>query len=223
MPLIELPPGVRLLLASASPRRSELLRSVGLEFDIVPADIDESTQPGEQPAEYVERLSAEKARAIAQRVGRDVVVVAADTTVDIDGQVLEKPIDDTDAHRMLRLLSGRTHLVHTGVTVSWFPETRSPGTTRSFPETGSPGTTTRVVETAVRFVDLTDSAIDWYLSTGEHAGKAGAYGIQGAAGAFVERIDGSVTNVIGLPLAETLAMIRATFAAPPRNVRTKWS
>ena len=140
------------------------------------------------------RLSREKAAAVAERIAGEVLIVAADTTVDIDGRILEKPLDDDDARRMLRSLSGRTHLVHTGVTVS------------RRPATGSPRTETQVVETAVRFVDLTDHAIEWYLETGEHVDKAGAYGIQGAAGAFVERIDGSITNVIGLPLAETLAM-----------------
>ncbi len=198
--MIELPDGLRLVLASASPRRSELLRSVGLEFDVVPADIDESTHPGEAPAAYVARLSAEKARAVADRLDTAAIVVAADTTVDVDGQILEKPVDDADACRMLRLLSGRTHLVHTGVTTLSFGVGSG--------KTGLPSTV--VVETAVQFVELTDSAIEWYLATGEHAGKAGAYGIQAAAGAFVERIDGSVTNVIGLPLAETLALIRAT-------------
>jgi septum formation protein len=187
--------GRRLVLASASPRRSELLRSVGLEFDVLPADIDESTRPGESPFDYVGRLSREKAATVAAHVDADAVVVAADTTVDVDGRILEKPLDDADARRMLSLLSGRTHLVHTGVTVSWFPETRAPATRTS------------VVETAVRFVELTERTIDWYLATGEHVGKAGAYGIQGAAGAFVERIDGSVSNVIGLPLAETLALL----------------
>ena len=188
--------GRRLVLASASPRRSELLGSAGLDFDVVSADIDESVRDGETPSEYVARLSLEKAAAIAERIDAQAVIVAADTTVDVDGFILEKPLDDDDARRMLRLLSGREHLVHTGVTVSWFPETRARGTS------------TCVVETAVRFVELTDPAIDWYLSTGEHTGKAGAYGIQGAAGAFVERVDGSVTNVIGLPLAQTLAMLR---------------
>jgi septum formation protein len=196
--LLELPLGARLVLASASPRRSELLHSAGLQFDIVPADIDESTLPGEAPTDYVARLSNEKAHVVAERLGGGSIVIAADTTVDVDGRILEKPIDEPDARRMLRLLSGRTHLVHTGVTVSWSPET------------WAGGTTTCVVETAVRFVALTDRAIDWYLATGEHAGKAGAYGIQGAAGAFVDRIDGSVTNVIGLPLAETLALLAAT-------------
>ena len=161
----------------------------------MPADIDESVGPDESPADYVARLSREKAAAIAGRVDGEVIIVAADTTVDVSGQILEKPVGDADARRMLRLLSGRAHLVHTGVTVA------------RFPETGSEGTETCVVETSVTFVELSERAIDWYLSTGEHVGKAGAYGIQGAAGAFVERIDGSVTNVIGLPLAETLAML----------------
>ncbi len=193
------------MLASASPRRSELLRSVGLDFEVTPADIDESSHPGETPSDYVARLSQEKAAAVAERTVDDPVIVAADTTVDVDGRILEKPVDDDDARRMLRLLSGRTHLVHTGVTVSWLPEPRVSGA----------ATQTCVVETAVRFVELTDRSIDWYLSTGEHLGKAGAYGVQGAAGAFVERIDGSVTNVIGLPLAQTLDLIRSVTAGPP--------
>jgi septum formation protein len=194
--------GRRLVLASASPRRSELLRSVGLEFDVMPADIDESVRSGESPSEYVARLSCEKAAAVGARIDAAAIVVAADTTVDVDRQILEKPVDDDDARRMLRLLSGREHLVHTAVTVSRFPETRSPGTQ------------TCVVETAVRFIEITERAIDWYLSTGEHVGKAGAYGVQGAAGAFVERVDGSVTNVIGLPLAQALDLIRAVMAGP---------
>jgi septum formation protein len=189
--------GRLLVLASASPRRSELLRSVGLEFDVVPADIDESVRPGETPSGYVARLSREKAAAVGERLDGAAVIVAADTTVDVDRRILEKPVDDDDARQMLRLLSGRTHLVHTGVTTLSF----GVGSGR----TGS--SMTAVVETAVRFVELTDRAIDWYLSTGEHVGKAGAYGIQGAAAALVERVDGSVTNVIGLPLAETLAML----------------
>lgn len=194
--------GRRLVLASASPRRSELLRSAGLTFDVVPADIDEIVRPGETPTTYVARLSEEKATAVAGRLRGDAIVLAADTTVDVDGHILEKPVDDDDARRMLRLLSGRTHQVHTGVTVAWFPEPGSRGTTI-------------VVETAVTFSELSEAAIDWYLSTGEHVGKAGAYGIQGVAGAFVERLDGSVTNVIGLPLAETLAQL----AAAIRNMR----
>ena len=198
MTLTGLPPGVRLVLASASPRRAELLGSVGLEFDVLPADIDESVHPGEAPSDYVARLSAEKARTVVDRLGTDRMVVAADTTVDVDGQILEKPVDQDDARRMLQLLSGRAHLVHTGVTVSWFPQTR-----------GTTSVRTLVVETAVEFAELGTDAIDWYIATGEPFGKAGGYAIQGAGGALVRRVDGSVSNVIGLPLAETLALIRA--------------
>ncbi len=192
--MIELPIGTRLVLASASPRRSELLRSVGLEFDVVPADIDESVRPGESPADYVARLSAEKACVVADRVGTGPIVVAADTTVDVDGLILEKPADDADARRMLALLSGRTHLVHTGVTVVGSP-------------TPSLIPATIVVETAVDFVEMTPAMADWYVGTGEPFDKAGGYAIQGAGGALVRRLDGSVTNVIGLPLAETLELI----------------
>ena len=193
--MIDLPDGVRLVLASASPRRSELLGSVGLMFDVVPAGIDESVRPGEPPADYVARLSREKADVVADLVGPGSLIVGADTTVDIDAQILEKPVDVEDARRMLRLLSGSTHLVHTGVSVQFtaVPARRE----------------TLVVETAVQFVGLTDSMIDWYVGTGEPFGKAGGYAIQGAGGALVRRVDGSVTNVIGLPLAETLALIHA--------------
>ena len=196
--MIEFPDGVRLVLASASPRRSDLLGSVGLDFDVIPADIDETVADGESPLEYVARLSREKAATVVEMMPTGSIVVAADTTVDVDGQILEKPTDDADARRMLRLLSGRAHLVHTGVTVVG-PGGDGAGEDRR----------TVVVETAVTVVELGDAEIDWYLATGEHVGKAGAYGIQGAAGVFVERIDGSVTNVIGLPLAETVAMLRS--------------
>jgi len=189
--MIDLPIGVRLVLASASPRRSQLLASVGLDFDVVPAHIDESVLPGETPGDYVARLSQEKAAAVAGRVGAKSWIVAADTTVDIDGRILEKPVDGADARRMLRLLSGRVHLVHTGLTVR-----------------SADLTDTVVVETAVRFVETTDDLLDWYVGTGEPFDKAGAYAIQGAGGALVERIDGSVTNVIGLPLVETLELLR---------------
>jgi len=193
--MIDLPDGERLVLASASPRRSELLGSTGLMFDVVPADIDESVHPGELPADYVARLSREKADVVADLVGPGSLIVAADTTVDIAAQILEKPVDVDDARRMLRLLSGSTHLVHTGVSVLF---TAVPARCE-----------TLVVETAVQFVGLTDAMIDWYVGTGEPFGKAGGYAIQGAGGALVRRVDGSVTNVIGLPLAETLALIQA--------------
>lgn len=189
--MIQLPDGVDLVLASASPRRRELLAGAGLDFMVVPANIDETPQAGESPTAYVHRLSAEKAEAVAEP---DQVVIAADTTVEVDGAILEKPVDRKDAARMLRLLSGRSHRCHTGVTVL-------------VNDCGNTTVATRVVTTEVVFVELTESTISWYLDTGEADDKAGAYGIQGAAGAFVERVAGSVTNVIGLPLAETLAML----------------
>ena len=184
-----------LILASASPRRQELLRGIGLEFIVVPADADESLYPGEKPVDYVERVARDKAMAVVAKLGMgaagDVVVLAADTTVDIDGEVLAKPDDDADARRMLRLLSGRTHQVHTAI-VAWRIS----------------GLRTATVTTDVTFVELDEATIDWYVATGEHRDKAGAYGIQGAAGALVARVDGSPTNVIGLPLAETVALLK---------------
>jgi len=180
--------GVSLVLGSASPRRQELLVRAGLEFQVRPADIDETPHDYETPSEYVRRLSLEKSAAV---IGANEIVVAADTTVDVDGRVLEKPVDDVDAAAMLRMLSDRNHHVHTGVSI------RSDSVVQSF-----------VVTTTVVFVELTPQMIEWYVGTGEARDKAGAYGIQGAAAAFVERVDGSVTNVIGLPMAETLAMLR---------------
>jgi septum formation protein len=192
--VIRLPSDVELVLASSSVRRSELLSQVGLTFETRPADIDESVHAGESPIEYVRRLSVEKAAAVA-RSGE--IVVAADTTVEVDGEILAKPADGDDARRMLRLLSGRVHLVHTGVTVAMTGAADCPSTWH-----------TQVVHTAVTFVELDDATVDWYVRTGEPDGKAGGYAIQGAGGALVERLDGSVTNVIGLPLAETLKTIR---------------
>lgn len=197
MPIVSLPGEVRLVLASGSPRRRELLSGVGLRFTVRPADIDETPHPGEAAEDYVRRLSAEKAAAV---VGPFETVIAADTTVEIDGAILEKPEDDADAIRMLRLLSGRTHRAHTGVTVA----------------DGS-GARTILVTTSVTFARLTEEAIDWYVATGEATDKAGAYGIQGAASAFVERVDGSTTNVIGLPLAETLELLATVTGSRPHG------
>lgn len=186
-----------LILASASPRRHELLRSVGLDFSVEPADVDESEHPGEEALPYVERVARSKADAIADRRASldGFVVLAADTTVDVDGAILAKPVDDDDARRMLRGLAGRTHLVHTAVVC------RHAG-----------GVESVTVTTGVTFAPLTDDDLDRYLALGEHRDKAGAYGMQGAAGAFVERIDGSPTNVIGLPLAQTVALLRVAGA-----------
>lgn len=197
--MIAVPAGVELVLASASPRRRSLLESVGLRPTIRPADIDETPRTAEMPTEYVARLASGKAQRILDDVDAAVtVVLAADTTVEVDGAILEKPVDRRDADRMLRLLSGRTHLCHTAVAV---------GGVRV------PDGRTVTVTTSVEFVDLDDHAIEWYLDTGEADDKAGAYGIQGSAAAFVASIDGSYTNVVGLPLAETLDLLREAVGA----------
>lgn len=186
----------RLVLASASPRRRQLLESIGLTFSVWPADVDESVGDGEAAIAYVERIAEAKARSVVSRTHgpelAGVAVLAADTTVDVDGSVLAKPADHDDARRMLRLLSGRTHRVHTAV-FGWAGD-------------GEHATT---VTTDVTFARLSDQGIEWYLSMGEHLDKAGAYAMQGAGGALVHRIDGSPSNVIGLPLAETIGVLRA--------------
>jgi septum formation protein len=174
----------RLILASGSPRRFELLAGLGLQFQIRPADLDETQIDGEPGQMYVGRLARAKAAGVA-RPGE--IVIAADTTVDLDGDLLGKPTDPNEARALLRRLSGRTHDVHTGVCVHW--------------ATGStPAVRSDVVTTAVTFADLPDPWIDWYVATGEPLDKAGGYGMQGSAALFVARIDGSPSNVIGLPL-----------------------
>ncbi len=195
--MIVLPANRSLVLASGSPRRRQLLKGAGLDFAVRAADIDETPLLDEAPTAYVRRLSIEKAAASAASplASTADVIIAADTTVEVNGLILEKPLDDDDAYGMLRRLSGRSHQVHTGVTVSVARD-------------GARRSSTILVTTEVTFVPLTDEMIDWYLATGEANDKAGAYGIQGAAAAFVESVDGSVTNVVGLPLAETLATLR---------------
>ena len=185
---------MELVLASQSSRRHALLATVGVSFRSVPADVDESWTAGEDPVTYVERIARLKADTVAAALREPgaVCVLAADTTVDLEGEILAKPDDDDHARRMLLAMSGRTHQVHTHV-VGW-----SPG--------GVHGAT---ITTDVTFVPLSGREIDWYLSFGEHLDKAGGYGMQGAAGALVRRIDGSPSNVIGLPLAETIDVLRA--------------
>ena len=175
-----------LILASASPRRAELLRAAGIEFEVMPAHIDETSQPAESPDDYVRRIADAKARAIAGRAnGR--IILAADTTVVIDDQMLAKPGDDEDAKRMLRMLSGRTHEVLTAVAVCRGPERSA--------------LLVEVERTQVKFAPLNEFEIDWYVATGEPRDKAGAYAIQGYASRFITRIDGSYSNVVGLPIA----------------------
>jgi septum formation protein len=174
---------MRLVLASASPRRADLLRAAGFQFDVHPVDVDESHRSGESPASYVLRLAREKSAAARGPV-QDRIIIGADTAVVVAGEILGKPANREDAERMLRLLSGREHEVLTGISV------RHAGR-----EVG------RVERTAVSFTALSSSDIDWYLESAEWRDKAGAYGIQGLASRFITRIDGSYSNVVGLPVA----------------------
>jgi nucleoside triphosphate pyrophosphatase len=176
---------VRLVLASRSRRRVELLRAAGFSFDVLAVDLDERAHPHEAPADYVRRLAAEKSAAGTVQVPDDgVVVLGADTAVVIDGEILGKPRDDQDAAVMLRRLSGRVHQVMTGVSVR--TKDRELG---------------RVEWTAVEFARLSDEEIRWYVASGEGRDKAGAYAIQALASRFVPRIEGSYSNVVGLPVA----------------------
>jgi septum formation protein len=192
---------VKLVLASQSPRRQQLLDSIGVTFAVQPADVDETEHLHENPLSYVERVARSKADKVARDLGHpdEVCVLAADTTVDLDGAILAKPTDDDDACDMLRRLSARTHQVHTAV-VGWT----------------AAGVHVITVSTDVTFARLSDQGIEWYLSMGEHLDKAGAYGMQSAGGALVRRIDGSPSNVIGLPLAETIGVLRACGVAAAR-------
>jgi septum formation protein len=176
---------MRLILASASPRRAELLQSAGFAFEVEPADIDEVPADGEAPDVYTLRVAREKAQQVAARHrGSDVVVLGADTEVAMDRRIFGKPVDGLDARRMLGTLSGQEHWVHTGVVLI--------GPTRRVEE---------VVSTLVSFAPLTAEEIDWYVAGGEPMGKAGAYAIQGLGARFIERIEGSWSNVVGLPVA----------------------
>ncbi|WP_313901044.1 Maf family protein [Occallatibacter riparius] len=207
----------RLVLASASPRRRELLAQAGFVFDVIPAHIPEEPRPGEDPVAYVTRLAREKATAVFAGEGTErqgtgnreqgtgtcgaadgahahggIVVLGADTTVTLDGHILEKPRDAEDAARMLRMLSGRTHRVITGVAV-----------------VDAKGSEVAAEVTAVRFVTLSDDEIAEYVATGEPMDKAGAYGIQGRAAKWIPRVEGCYFNVVGLPLALVTSMLES--------------
>jgi septum formation protein len=178
-----------LILASASPRRRELLAHLGLPFTVQAADIDETPYPDEDPRAYTERLAREKALAIAQHQP-DATVLAADTTVVLDDLILGKPHDAADARRMLQMLQGRSHRVITGVAVH-----------------SNNQTTVESEQTLVTFAQMSVEMIDRYVATGEPLDKAGAYGIQGAAAQFIPRIEGDYSNVVGLPLARVRQML----------------
>jgi septum formation protein len=183
---------MRFILASQSPRRRELLSSIGLTFDVIPSEVPEVHQSGESPEEYVARLSRDKAAAVAARHG-NAWIIAADTTVLLGEELLEKPADAEDAKRMLATIAGRTHIVYTGVTLqNEMQDWRD----------------TRVAESEVRMLPLDAADIAWYVSTGEPLDKAGAYAVQGIGAMFIDSIHGSYTNVVGLPLALLFQMLR---------------
>jgi septum formation protein len=220
---------MRLILASASPRRADLLRAAGLEFETSAANVDECVRASESPAEYVQRLASEKSAAVqaampstplnapvarSPRVGEtrrspdrggrtpnsDTIVLGADTTVVVDGLILGKPQDDDASAAMLRQLSGRRHEVLTGISLR--------AGTREL---------RRVEVTGVYFAELSEDDIAWYVQSGEGRDKAGGYAIQGLASRFIPRIEGSYANVVGLPVAVVFELIRALAAARPLN------
>jgi septum formation protein len=183
---------VKLLLASTSPRRRELLETLGLSFEVVAPDVDELRLPEEEPYDYVERIARAKATAVAQP---DAAAVGADTTVVIEGRVLGKPAHPDEARSMLRKLSGQTHDVLSGVAVAVMdPELR---------------TVSAVNSTLVTFLDLTEDEISEYVATGEPMDKAGAYALGGVGALLVERVDGSPSSVRGLPLHTLARLFRA--------------
>ena len=177
---------MRLILASASPRRRDLLRNAGFDFEVRPSQIVEEIQPGELPEDFARRAAREKALQIAASSPRGGLVLGADTIVVIDGRTLGKPSDPQDATRMLRLLSGRTHQVHTGICL-----VRAPDSIEAL----------KHETTLVTFRELDEEEIRQYVESGEPSGKAGAYAIQGLASKFVTRISGCYSNVVGLPIA----------------------
>jgi septum formation protein len=178
------------VLASRSPRRVELLKQLVDDFTVLPADIDETPHANEDPVSYVKRLALEKARAVYMVSDSHVIVIGADTTVDLDGNIFGQPVDDEDARQMLRRLSGTTHQVHTGVAV-----------------VSATGEQVEVVSSAVTFLDLQPEMLEWYIGKGESVGKAGSYAIQGHGSALVASSTGSMSNIIGLPLEETARLL----------------
>ena len=173
----------KLVLASSSPRRTEILERAGWPHEVMVAGIDESVHAPEDPATYVQRLARAKAEAVAQRLEKG-LVLGADTTVVIANEILGQPLDEAEAKRMLNLLSGKWHEVLTGVAL-----VRVGGESRVAYE-----------QTRVRFAEMTESEIDWYIASGEPFGKAGAYGIQNKAALFIEEIEGDYFNIMGLPI-----------------------
>ena len=181
---------IKVILASGSPRRRQLLDLVGIEHEVSPSNIDEKMRPRETPRRYAERLAREKASAVATR-NPETLTIAADTIVVVNRKVLEKPLDHDDARRMLSMLSGREHTVITAVAVARGRKLRS-----------------AIEEVKVKFRRLRDDEIDAYIATGEPMDKAGAYGIQGYGATIVECVDGDYFAVMGLPLARVVTLMR---------------
>ena len=181
---------MRLILASSSPRRAELLAAAGFTFEVAPPDVDESARPAEPPRDYVARVARTKAEHVARGRQGGALVLGADTVVVAGGRAMGKPADAAEAAAMLRALSGAVHEVHTGVCLCGSAENR-----------------TEVVTTRVSFLPMTDQEIAWYVGTGEPLDKAGAYGIQGRASRFINWIDGSWSNVVGLPIATVYRLL----------------
>lgn len=184
---------MKLILASTSPRRAQILRDAGISFSILSSAVDETPYSGETPQQMVQRLADAKADLVAARAIGPAILVAADTVVVLDGQILGKPRSTDDARRMLQLFSGRTHSVVTGVTLIRLPEMER----RQFVET-----------TLVTFSAISGDDISRYLSTDEPYDKAGAYAIQGHAGRYIPRIEGCYFNVVGLPLSRLVATLQ---------------
>jgi septum formation protein len=193
-----------LILASASPRRRELLERIGLAIEILPADIDETPRDGESPSGYVARIARAKALAVARPAGR--WVLAADTTVTIDGAILGKAETADEAAAMLRRLSGRTHQVLTGFVLVG-------------ERAGDPCIRDGLVASDVVMIELPAATVDDYVASSDWRGKAGAYALQGIGAALVRAVHGSVTNVIGLPLAEVIEALREVGAPVPSLAR----
>ncbi|HVR43802.1 MAG TPA: Maf family protein [Thermoanaerobaculia bacterium] len=196
-----------LILASGSPRRRELLESLRLRFEVVTGAVDERLRPEEPVEAYVERLAREKAEAVATS-RPDAWIIAADTVVWLDGRILGKPADRDDAVRMLGAIAGREHVVYTGTALL---------------HGGRGWRRTSVTATRVRMVSLGREEIEWYVATGEPMDKAGAYAVQGIGSMYVESIEGNYTNVVGLPLAPLLRMMREAGIDPAhyRNERVR--
>ena len=182
---------MNIVLASKSPRRKELLSLLDLQFDIITADIDETMDTSLPVADEVSRLSYEKAAAIRSKVSSDTIIISADTVVELDGVVMGKPKDESDAYNMLKSLSGNTHNVLSGVTVMRGDKHVS-----------------KTVITEVHFRPLSDQEINTYIATKEPMDKAGSYGIQGRGSKFVEKIDGDYFNVVGLPVCTLSLMLK---------------